>query len=325
MNDVVTGLSPGLSHLDLAPGEAMFMPWDHDEYHGDRTCTSNTHLGWFRDGPAIYQGRRFGSIPDKQTKSMVLGTYLHMKVLEPEVWRSKQAPPRPFRPGNADGSAKKKNPEGYKAYEEWKADCVRWESGLKPGMIALDDLQAARLRGMIDGVPNPPPGMISGLRNCPEANDWLMTWDGQAERPIVWRHPSTGVLVRLKPDRIIEAEDDTLLVPDLKSTDDPSEQAFEWSIKQFGYHRQAALYTDGIQALFPGRRVVFVFVVVRNKPPYEVGTYEPNPDALATGRRQYTAALAELKQRTESNDWLADWQKGCRLIGLPNKFAYEEM
>lgn len=319
MNQAIN-TEPSRDIEDLAPGEAMFVDWTSDEYYADRRTTSNSELGWLiNDGPAVYKARRDGRLKTKPTKSMVLGTLLHMRVLEPDVWKSRLAEPKPFKPHNAKGNAKK-GPE-RDAYEQWKAECDDWEAKRKPTDIVLDDDQSERLLGMINGIGLPG----SGLKSHPDANDWLMEWEGEAERPIVWRHPESGVLVRMKPDRIIEADDNTILVPDLKSTDDPNEQSFERSIKKHGYHRQAALYTDGIQALFPGARVLFVLVVVRNKGIYEAATYQPIPEALSAGRRQYTKALLEVARRFNDDDWLADWQKGCRMIGKPHQFVeYED-
>lgn len=314
---------------DLAPGQARLVDWTAAEYHGDRLCTSRSELEWLREGPAIYRATKDGQIKTKPTKAMMLGTWLHMKVLEPSEWAERLAPPKPYKPpkpskpAHAKGKAKRDSDE-YRAYaawvsdcEQWEKDCAsdleRWEASRRADSIVLDDDQAERLRGMVEG-----------LRKNDDAREWLLEWRGEAEQAIVWRHAETGLLVRLKPDRIIEAEGNTLLVPDLKSTDDPEELAFEWTIRQFGYHRQAALYTDGIQALYPGEKVDFRFVVVRNKPPYEAATYQPSPETIAAGRRQYTAALVELKRRLESNDWRADWQKECRVVGLPTPYAYEE-
>lgn len=297
---------------DLAPGQARLVDWTHDEYHADLLCTSRSALEWLREGPAVYHAAMRGEVKRKQTKAMLLGTYLHMKVLEPTLWAARLAPPRPYKPCDAKGNAKRDS-DAYRSYVAWQAECERWDFDRSPDSIVLDDDQEERLRGMRDG-----------LRRCDDARAWLLEWTGAAERAIVWRHAETGLLVRLKPDRIIEAAGSTLLVPDLKTTDNPEESAFEWSIRTFGYHRQAALYSDGIEALYPGEKVDFRFVVVRNKPPYEAATYKPSPETIAAGRRQYTAALVELKRRLETNDWLADWQKQCRVVGLPTPYAYEE-
>jgi hypothetical protein len=323
---------PGLDLSSIEPGEARLVPWTAEEYFADTLCTSRSQLDILRvRGPQAYANRHAAG--DRSTPAKRLGRLLHMRVLEPQRWASLLAPPRPYlpmgptRPAHAYGKAKKGTPakiafDQWKAEDEaWKAECAElmaeWEGSIGPDSIIMTDGEAAKVEGMATAI---------------EGHDFARGIlhefpDGVNEQAIVWRHPGTGVLIRVLADRLVPYADirdrPCWFVPDLKTTNDPSEDAFMRSIVKFGYHRQGALYHDAVQALYPGEIVTFVFVAVRNEPDYEAATYHLGIDELACGRRQYENTLRELVSRKESGNWRAGWQNGLRMMTLPS-YEYEK-
>lgn len=322
--------------IDLAPGEARLVDWTAEEYHADRTCTSRSQLEVLRrDGPQMFAARFIDrTLVEKESAARRLGTLLHMRVLEPDKWAARLAPPKPYispspeRPPEASGKAKHGTP-ARTSYEEWKAKQTAWEAeaeaalaewsaSITPDSISLAPSDASRIAGM-----------AAGLAAHPKAREILWEADGGVnEQAIVWRHPETCVLLRVLVDRMVpyESADGKAcwFVPDLKTTTDPSPDGFSRSIQRYGYHRQAAIYRDAVQALYPRDHLTFVFVVVRNAPPFEVACYELDDEAVATGRRQYESTLRQLVRRRESNNWMAGWQSDCQMIDMP-AWAYEEI
>ena len=106
------------------------------------------------------------------------------------------------------------------------------------------------------------------------------------------------------------------LIIDLKTTSDPSPYAWSWSAEDFGYHRQAAIYSDAMQAKH-GEPFRFLFGVVRSKEPYEAAVYELDAESIQRGRVEYEALIEEYIDRKAKNDWLSDWQRGVFPINVP--------
>jgi len=90
---------------------------------------------------------------------------------------------------------------------------------------------------------------------------------------------------------------------DLKSTQDASEH-FAKSCANYGYHRQAAMYLDGLRTLGLDAEH-FIFVAAEKAPPYAVGVYELDYDAIERGRDLYRADLELLARCMERDEWPA--------------------
>jgi len=319
----------------IAPGEARLVQWTAEQYHADGQCTSRSQLEILRTrGPQTYAAKVIDrTLIDKPSKEMRLGTLLHMRVLEPDLWAERLAPPKPYtppppvRPAHANGKARKDTPakiafcEWKSADDAWQSECAEilaeWQASLLPDSITLTNGEAAALDGM-----------VRGLESHDKAREIL--WeaaDGVNEQAIVWRHPETGVLIRVLVDRMVPYElgdGRTLwMVPDLKTTNDPLTDGFRRSLVKFGYHRQAAIYHDAVQALHPDDLVSVVFIAVRNVPEYAVACHDVGPDELACGRRQYERTLRELITRRESNNWRHSCQEGINRLTLP-EYEYEK-
>jgi len=110
------------------------------------------------------------------------------------------------------------------------------------------------------------------------------------------------------------------LIIDLKSSKDPSPYAWGWSAEEYGYHRQAAIYLDAMEAKY-GQPFRFLFGAVRSRKPYEAGAYYLDPDSLSRGRKEYSDLMDEYLDRKSTGDWLSDWQKIARQITVPTRRA----
>jgi exodeoxyribonuclease VIII len=131
---------------------------------------------------------------------------------------------------------------------------------------------------------------------------------------MTWRHDDGWTTsLKCKPDCVIVGES---VVLDLKTTQDASPSKWQWSALDYGYHRQAAIYLDTLEAMY-GKPFRFLFGVVSKNEPYEVAVYKLSEEDLDRGRDEYHALIAEYRRRTEENDWLAEWQVGEYELALP--------
>lgn len=137
---------------------------------------------------------------------------------------------------------------------------------------------------------------------------------GTRQETILWHDDLHGVDVRCRPDFLhLGAE----VCVDVKSTR-TSAALWELSneIGKFKYHRQADLYSSGIEELY-GRRPTFIFIFVSKEPPYRVECVELNDEFLRLAHEQNQEALATYAKCAASNQWLPSTHGRLTKIGPP--------
>jgi exodeoxyribonuclease VIII len=122
----------------------------------------------------------------------------------------------------------------------------------------------------------------------------------------------------MRPDKVCQFSDGDVIV-DFKTCSDPTASAFAWKIHTLAYHRQAALYCEGWQAYNGERPEGFVFVAVRNEPPYDCHCHLLAERALAWGHEANRVALDDLARRLKDNNWHGPGWGRCPEIDLPEK------
>lgn len=175
------------------------------------------------------------------------------------------------------------------------------------------DARASRERQQVEGML----ASLEGSRTpAARAARQLLWGEGQSEVSITWRDDATGLACRSRLDRLL-VRSSSVLVVELKTTEDPSPEEFARSIHKFGYHRQAAFYLNAAIELVGEARASFAFVVVRKEPPHEVAVYQLDDESIEIGRQEVREAMAALKASRETNTWSAPWENGATTIGLP--------
>lgn len=127
-----------------------------------------------------------------------------------------------------------------------------------------------------------------------------------------------GVLVKGRCDRVPQELD---IIIDVKKTqvgaaDDDTCAA---SIANYGWHRQAALYVDGIAACNAGLRPRFAWVFIEDGHPYGVNVIVADEETLDIGREEIDDVLAQWK-RAKAYDSFPDYMPDVRhpfVGGLP--------
>lgn len=187
-----------------------------------------------------------------------------------------------------------------KAWEEWRDD--------QPvGSILL---KAEDFEPMAD--------WLESLWDHDAAYTLLRTGKGFFERAIRWTDPQTGLILRCKPDRMTDT-----FIADLKTSRGANPKSFAKDAQNFGYHRQAAWYQDGVEAL-TGERLPFVFAVIEKNPPYRVETFEMEDEWVETGRLQNRHIIERIAEQRKRGEWRS-WTHGKIIkLSAPRWSRYDD-
>ena len=95
-----------------------------------------------------------------------------------------------------------------------------------------------------------------------------------------WRDPETGIECKGRIDYYVPAR---RCAVDVKTTEDARIDAFRRTVGRYGYHRQDAMYRDGLAVV--GEAIEhFVFLAVEKTAPYGIGIFSLDIGSVAKGR-----------------------------------------
>lgn len=209
-------------------------------------------------------------IPESPTPAQVLGNALHTVILEPDKFKGQFA---------VLPKIDKRTKAGA---EQWK----QLQSQLGNKML-LTESQYEELQAMKVNV---------------EKNTLVvqLIQNAQIEQSLYWTDPDTGILCKCRPDILRPS-----LVADLKTAQDGSAWSFSKAIYDYGYHIQAAMIREALQAIKEIDIQSFWFIVIEKSAPYVVSTYKLDTAALEKGKEDFKALLQRYKSCLEKNDWPA--------------------
>lgn len=261
----------------------------NEDYHAERAHESSSTLSCFRASRPLYHGRFVtGTIPRSEpTPAMQLGTAFHVRRLEPDTW-SEQIAVKP------DGIDRRTN-VGKIAWAGFVAESA--------GKTIITQEQADVIERMVAGVAANP--MAADLLDAPGHSEFSLRWE------------LDGVKVKTRIDRWLGVR----IIADLKTSSDPSPEAFSRDAFRHGYHRQAWLYRRSVLDVFGADDVAFLHVVCGTEEPYECHVYELDDQALALGEREVMQAIADLRRCRESGNWSSPLSGRVNTLSLP-RFAF---
>lgn len=249
--------------VDLAPGKAeTYDAGTNDDYHAAGGVSSTTIRAFAKNRWQFAGEHIFGTVPKKAvTPEMKLGTCVHEILLEGGLQSVVEIP--------ADVLTAK----GHKRGNAWDAFVEENE-----GRELMTRAELADAYAMADEV-----------RKNPNAT---MLVDAELkEFPIRWRHPESGLLIRVKLDAV-EDLGKFVLIGDLKTTKDVEPSAFAkacqpfWREDKHGnlyeangslwYYAQEAIYRRAAEVFFD-KPSVFHWFPVRNKPAFDSRVYTSAP------------------------------------------------
>jgi len=273
------------------------------DYHADPACSASAlRVIHNRTPHHLAMERRK---PKKQTREMLLGTLIHDAVLEPEKPKAWELEPESFTVPEGYKSAKKDGPKpgDVIAWNRRMDYCQRWKEDREVlGVAILDREEADEIQRAVEGVAANPEAaalLVNTLR----------------EVSLFW---SLAGGTRCKAR--IDALRYDVLIADLKTTDDASEEGFQRHAIKLGYHLQAAWYCDAATLLTDTEYTSFSFIAYERESGL-VKVHHATPALLEYGRTCYKAALERYVRCEQSGIWegygnacefdLPRWVKGA--------------
>lgn len=153
--------------------------------------------------------------------------------------------------------------------------------------------------------------MAASLRANPLAVAALT--NGESEVTLAWQDAETGVWLRVRPDFLPTKR---LIVPDLKTAADGSPAAFRRAIDNYGYHQSAALYCDGIKAVFGELPTNWLHIVMEKEAPHVASLYELPGEDIERGRWLNRKAIRTFAECLNADRWPGYADEPAQ-VGLP--------
>lgn len=202
------------------------------EWNGEPVYGRSQVTDYMKDPQLFYRRHVLGiGRESSASASMVLGQALHEFALYGQLVTIAAIPEEI---ANATGKGSRT------ALKEWK------EENAAEGYVKPAELEQIRLAG-------------EELRRHYSADALLMS-HGANELPCLGVCPVTDFWLRIRADKIIETESQVIVV-DVKKTTEAGLRKFGWTVLDYGYHWQAAIYSEVIQQVY-GKAVEFWFIPV---------------------------------------------------------------
>ncbi|MEM7165981.1 MAG: PD-(D/E)XK nuclease-like domain-containing protein [Planctomycetota bacterium] len=231
---------------------------------------NNSSLGAAKQSMLHYRMQE----PLKDTPSLKLGRLVHEMALEPENALRNYV----VLPDLTEG-IKAKRP---KATNEYKNRLAEFQELHEDKEIVTQEEYDQMV------------GCLRSLRSNARFREYMNGAD--YELSILWVDETSGLRCKARLDICKPGE----LIGDIKTTQDAS--AFEKSIANFDYHRQAAFYMDGAVAVGLDPKE-FCFVPVEKTPPFGCRAAPMAGEAILVGREMYQSALQRIAEAEAADVW----------------------
>lgn len=250
--------------------------------------------------PAHYMAR-YGpeAEPFIATTSMLMGTAVHARVLEPEVFDAQFCSRDQY----------KGEPTVAELQEYLATEAIEFKkSAKKAELLAL---------AFPDGVPQDrrtPFGLddwrnIMGMANALRTHDLAGMWFCPSQKDYrkhnevsIYSKAKTGQLLKARLDRL-QFGHNRIQILDLKTTDNASTHEFQRKVSALNYDLQAAWYSRLTEEAFPGFEVEFLFVAVERNRPHGIRVFRPSESLIANGQRKMDSTLEKFGQCSAINLW----------------------
>lgn len=264
---VVTVTGPGVID-DLPLGQYVA-----DPVPGGSLSSSGARLLVRPGGPAKYRAQT--DTPSKPSDEMELGTALHTRVLG--------VGPRHRVPCDPNGVP----------YDRWASNAAKEAVAeiRAAGDIPLKVDDAAKVDAMAEAI----------LAH-PDARSLIET-PGRPEASAFVQDDVTGVWMRARFDWLPDTDGGSLLLWDLKSTRDASDDGAARAIGDYGYHQQAEWHASVAARLGLAERVALVFVMQETTAPFLVNVVSCTREDLRRAELLNAHARHLYRRCVADNDW----------------------
>jgi exodeoxyribonuclease VIII len=220
---------------------------------------SQSELNMFIRSPRLYHAVKSGTVSIEQTSAMVFGSAFHCMILEPECF-----------------------------YERFVVLDRRTKDGKEKAATAESRGISVITQSDLENIQ----GMQESLRSHPEFKKAYGQIES-VEKVLSWNETISGQNIKAKGRLDFTTKD---FIWDLKTTDKP-DLSFRYSIKDFGYDRQAVWYLDA------EKKLDFIFIAVQKKEPYDVGFYTLSETMKQKARDTIKVAIENMKRYEKENFW----------------------
>lgn len=244
---------------------------------------SNTGLKLVSRSPAHYAFAE----PYKQTDAKRLGSAFHCAILEPELFANKYLllPEAKDRRASIFNQAAKATDKDFILVEKE----ISYIEGMRDAFLRNEDVQEVMSCEYWTE--------LSGFMECPK----------------------TGVLLRIRFD-VLNERGQAL---DPKKTTDAREPEFSKAIFNYGYHHQAAMYSEVYQLITGEPLAEFGLYAAEDRAPYESAVYVPDEYAMQLGREEYLNNLSTYAECEKTGIWHG-YQARKKQISLPPWALFQE-
>lgn len=253
---------------------------ESDRVYFANKALSKSAIDLLLECPALYKAWLDGTDEEKDSAALRFGSLCHLLTLQPEEFGHEYAV--------CDLSMATKEGKAFKA-------------ALPEGVQIIKGEEYEKAQLMADAV-----------RDHPQAR---MLFGGEgytAEEAIYWT--LDGVECKAKPDIVAEVHG-RRYIADLKTTESVNPEAIQKSIAKWGYHRQAAWYLSGMEAI--GKPCDgFIFIFVEKSYPHLVTMCQLDEAALQKGMDECLRAVNILKDCKAMDKWPC-YTRDIITLGLP--------
>jgi len=231
---------------------------------------SRSELWRIEDSPEKFQYYR--EHPPAPTPALVFGQLLHKLALEPEgVWQEFAVAP----------ACSRRSKEGQALWQHFL------ERSAGKTVVTLDMVEQAS-------------AMCRALREKESCAEML---ENAKETPFFWTDDITGEACKCRCDIAILDTDEPLIV-DLKTTSNAKQDVMNHHIFKYGYHFQAAMYTEGVmQAMGLSKRPGFRMIAQEKTPPYAINIIDITPDVMLAGELKFRELIGIYHSCKETGFW----------------------
>ena len=272
---------------------------------------------------------RYGpdAAPTFPSIAMIIGTALHCKLLEPELFDSqfvdRSTLDKELNITQLKAALDDEGIEYKKTAKKPELEALLYPDGKavdKRTSLSADDF--AIVNGMAEATRSHSIAgnwFDPGRKNYRRGNELSMYVEPSAD--------TFGLPIKGRLDRLEKTADGWMIL-DLKTTDDASPGTFSKKAFNMGYHLQAAFYTDLVSKVLQTENVDFMFCAMERRRPHGIALYKAGSDMLDLGRKQYKEALRTLAYCKETESFpgydsevleltLPGWAKGQQSAELP--------
>jgi len=249
------------------------------EYHAMRDSWSHSQVEDLIESPALFYGRHIAIpsvYPRKESKAFDWGNVADAALTHP---------------GGMDAVARiipesALNGDGHRKGAPW----TRWSNEPEnAGKILLKQDECKEI--------------VRAVQHCRENPNAARLLDapGDFQFTIRWIDDETGLPLRCRIDKVAIFPEFTVAC-DVKTCRSVALRKFRSDVYEYGYHRQAAMYMDGLDEIGESADK-WTNIAIGKPDPQECVVYAMKDDAIRLGREENRKYLRELADRLASGDW----------------------